>query len=164
MFASPFGEKFRFRTPLSVDQCKARIDELTDVSLFDTNFSDNPVTVRQRGTFWLYGNKFGEPPSLRGKIETNRGWTEVVGRGGSNLFSFWAAVSTLVGLVALGYFVWLAERDPVGISLVVGSPLASLYVYWRYWEDPGAGKLIDYLQTLLEAEPVPEAPNLVRPT
>ena len=70
---------------------------MRDDDLFETNFSRDPVSARRRNRFWLYEQNVGKPPSLSAKIRSNRGWTEITGRGGSNLTSLvrdWAT-STL---------------------------------------------------------------------
>ena len=75
--------------------------------------------------------------------------------------AFWAAVSIFVFLVALGGYLWAFERDSAGITMLLLCPLGSLFAYLRIWKNPDAGQLIDYLQNLLEAEPLPR-PQLPR--
>jgi hypothetical protein len=155
IFASPFGEKFHFRTALSVDACKNRINALAEGSLFETNFGRDPVGFWKYGRFWLYKDTNGNGPSLTGRLRSDGGWTQIVGRGGSNLMAFWAAVSIFVFLVAIGIYLWAFEQDSAGITMLLLSPLGSLFAYMRNWKNPDAGYLIDYLQSLLEAEPLP---------
>ena len=102
MFASRFGERFHFRTPLSIAECVARIDGIFDDSLFETNFSRDPVSVRRRNRFWLYEQNVGKPPSLSAKIVSNRGWIEITGRGGSNLTSLFSAIGMFVLVAGAG--------------------------------------------------------------
>ena len=156
MLASPFGEKFHFRTALSLEECQRRIDALEAPILDVTNYSRHPVSARRKYRFTLWENAFNRPPRLTGKLSSNKGWTEVSGRAGANLASLWAAIAVIVLIVALSVYESLLEAgfsDTLAITAVAA--FLAAYIYWRLWEDPHAGSLIDYLQHMLEAEPVP---------
>ena len=156
MFASPFGEKFHFRTALSLDECQRRIDALEASPFGETNFSKQPVSSRRKSRFTLWENAFGQPPRLTGNLFSNKGWTEISGRAGANFLSFWSAVGFLLLVPALSAFNAIFEGGWIGIIQVVAvALLGSAYMYWRSWEDPHAGHLIDQLQSMLEAEPLP---------
>lgn len=155
MLASPFGERFHFRTALTLDECKRRIDSL-EVALGEANYSQLPVSARRKNRFTLWESQFDRPPRLTGMLNTNRGWTEISGRAGANLLSFWSATGVLLLIAALSAFDAIFEGGSIGILQAVAiAILGSAYMYWRSWGDPHAGHLIDQLQSLLEAEPLP---------
>jgi hypothetical protein len=155
MFTSPFGSRLHFRTALSLAECERRIDALTPLSFVDINFGHDPVSVRRRHRFWLYENSLGVPPIVKGRLARNMGWTEISGRGGSNLTSLMTATLTFTLLAALGVYEVVVEDASAGRMLLLMSLPASAFMYWRFWQNPQAGQLIDYLQQLLEAEPLP---------
>jgi hypothetical protein len=138
----------------------ARIDGIFDDSLFETNFSRDPVSVRRRNRFWLYEQNVGKPPSLSAKIVSNRGWIEITGRGGSNLTSLFSAIGMFVLVAGAGGYVLIVEHDRAGIPVLLSAIPASVYAYWRAWKNPDAGYVIDYLQKLLEAQPIPQTLKL----
>jgi len=157
MLASPFGERFHFRTALTLSECQRRIDTL-EVTLGETNFSKQPVSARRRNQFTLWENEFGRPPRLTGKLVSNRGWTEISGRAGANWLSFWSATGAFVLVVLVGAIDAIFESGSIGLlQTAVVAVAGSAYMYWRSWEDPNAGDLIDQLQRLLDAEPLPGA-------
>ena len=157
MIASPFGLKFHFRTALSLDACRQRIDSL-EAAIGETNYSRLPVSARRKNRFTLWESQFDHPPRLTGKLTTNRGWTEVSGRAGANLLSLWSAIGVLVLIAVVSAIDAIFEGGSIGfMRAAVIASLGSAYMYWRSWEDPNAGRLIDQLQRLLEAEPLPGA-------
>jgi len=153
VICSPFGERFHFRTRLTLAECKSRIDSIASASLFESNFTEQPVSARRRNRFWLWENKPGVPPELTGRLESKASWTEIVGTGGANLLSFWAALFTFILIVALGAYNTIYEAGSIPIwRLAIASIIGPLFMYWRFWDSPHAGSLIDYLQNLLECE------------
>jgi hypothetical protein len=128
---------------------------MRDDDLFETNFSRDPVSARRRNRFWLYEQNVGKPPSLSAKIGSNRGWTEITGRGGSNLTSLVLAISIFVLVAGTGCYGLIAEHDLASIPVVLSAIPVSLYAYWRAWKNPDAGYVIDYLHKLLDAQPIP---------
>ena len=153
LISSPFGERFQFRTRLPLAECKSRIDSIAAESLIEPNFGKQPVSARRRNRFWLWENRAGVPPELTGRLESKAGWTEIAGVGGSNLMSFWGALATLILIFAVGAYSFFYEAGSIplwrwAIVCLIAPPL----IYWRFWENPHTGFLIDYLQGLLEAE------------
>lgn len=162
MLASPFGEKFHFRTALSLEECKTRIDSLTtDNSLAANllgagNYSNFPVSVRRKNRFTIWENSILHPPRVTGKLVSNRGWAEISGRGGANWTSFWSALGVFALLTILGVYNAVYEGGSIGLwPTVAFAAFGAAFMYWRSWEDPNAGQLIDYVQQLLEAEQLP---------
>ena len=155
MLASPFGEKFHFRTALPLVECERRIDTLTS-EVGEGNYSNFPVSRRKKGRFTLWENAVLQPPRVIGRLTYNMGWTEISGRGGANLTSLWSALGVFALFASLGIYNAVYEGGSIGPwSTVAFAVIGSMYIYWRQWEDPNAGALIDYLQQLLEAEPLP---------
>jgi hypothetical protein len=157
MLASPFGETFYFRTALPLSECQRRIDGL-EVILGETNYSSLPVSARRWNRFTLWENEFSRPPRLSGKLSTNRGWTEISGRAGANWLSFWSAAGFFLLILFVSVLDAVHDGGSIGLLQTVAiAIIGSAYLYWRSWEDSNAGHLIDQLQALLEAEPLPSA-------
>ena len=154
IIASPFGERFHFRTSLSVQECQRRIDALRATSFLDTNFSGDPVTVRRGNRFWMYENQAGAPPELKGKIRFVRGWTDVIGRGGSNLLPFSAGILAFLTVAGVGLYSAVFDHGAASWVLVALSAPAGLVVYGRSYKNPHAERIIDYLGQMLDAEPL----------
>ena len=155
MLASPFGERFHFRTALALEECQRRIDAL-QTDLCTVNYRDAPVSARRRHRFTLWENSYLRPPRLSGKLSSDRGWTEISGRAGANWLSLWSATGLFLVVALVGAFNEIYEGGSIGLfQTLVFATLGAAFMYWRSWEDPNAGHLIDQLQALLEAEPLP---------
>jgi hypothetical protein len=160
MLVSPFGEKFHFRTALPITECQSRIDDLGAAIFGETNYSGQPVSSRWKNRFTLWETQCMQPPRLSGKIFTNKGWTEISGRGGANIASLLAAIGMAITFAAVSFQLSLFEAGFSDILIVVGvCAVSMIFIYWRLWEDPNAGHLIDELQSLLEAETLPTKPR-----
>lgn len=124
-------------------------------SFLETNFSGDPVTLRRGNRFWMYENRVGVPPELIGEIRSARGWTEILGRGGSNLLPFCAGIAAFLIFACIGVCSAVSEHDPTSWMLLALSAPAGLVVYWRSHKNPHAERIVDYLCQLLDAEPLP---------
>jgi hypothetical protein len=165
MLENPLGERIHLRTSLSLSECEQRIDGLRG-DIFADNYSQDPVSIRRGRVFWLYENRVGQSPMLKARLSQNMGWTEIEGRAGSNRRALCVALAALVLMIGLGLLILIQHQNQGGWGMLVGSVPMSLLQYWRYREDPHAGHLIDHLEILLDAKPVPKPISLKgsRPT
>jgi len=157
MVASPFGEKFRLRTRLNIQECYRRLDELSSGGWADAlgiaNFTGQPMTARKWGFvfFWFPDEQYGA--QLLARLRQRTDHVEIRGTVGSNAALFLTVATTAVFVMVSLVVGWKNGElgSLVALPLI---PIVAAGYYFLKRRSPFGGPLIDSLQALLEADSI----------
>ena len=141
------GERFHLRTSLDEAECKRRIAQYSGGG-FIPSVTDDPVAFFKWNRLYVGMPDTARGPWLTGKLRTSGGTTEVMGRAGVDYSNLWGAIAMETLFV---WFLLVPEpADPLSWSILI---VPFLFYLVRRQSRHG-GRLIDFLQQLLDAEDV----------